>query len=88
MTSTMTATTDFPELQTLAFEVVEAGLRALVPGDRDGPVEGDDGGRGQREQLVVEQAHLAPVGLRSRRRLVVQRGDCGLDGPAVGRVVV
>jgi enoyl-CoA hydratase/carnithine racemase len=29
MTSTMTATTDFPELQTLAFEVVEAGLGVL-----------------------------------------------------------
>jgi len=26
-------------------EVVEAGLWALVPGDRDGPVEGNDGGR-------------------------------------------
>ena len=29
MTSTMTATTDFPELQTLAFEVAEAGLGVL-----------------------------------------------------------
>ena len=67
--------------------MVEAGLRALMPGDRDGPVEGDDGGRGQCEQLVVEQAHLAPVGLLERRRLVVQRGDRGLDGPAVRRVV-
>jgi hypothetical protein len=45
------------------FEVVEAGLWALMPGDRNGSVEGDDGGRGQCEELVVEQAHLAPVGL-------------------------
>jgi enoyl-CoA hydratase/carnithine racemase len=29
MTSTMTATTDFPELQTLAFEMAEAGLGVL-----------------------------------------------------------
>ena len=29
MTTTMTATTDFPELQTLTFEVVEAGLGVL-----------------------------------------------------------
>ena len=43
--------------------MIEPGLWPLIPGDRDGPVEGDDGRRGQCEQFVVEQAHLARVGL-------------------------
>ena len=41
----------------------ERGGRAVDLADGDGAVEGDDRGRGDREQLVVEGDDLRPVGL-------------------------
>ena len=42
----------------------QSGRRSLDLGQRDGPVERDDGGGGHGVQLVVEGEHLAPVGVR------------------------
>lgn len=57
---------------------------AVAHRHRRGPVQGDDRGRGEGEQHVVERHDLRPVGGREVRGLVVQRGDGGLHAVRAG----
>ncbi len=56
----------------------QPGPRPVGLADRDGPVEPDDRGVGEGQQLVVPLDDLDPVGLGGARGVGVQGGDRGL----------
>ena len=70
----------------LVHELQRAG-GAFHLGHRDAPVEGDDGGRRHRHQLVVERQDLAPVRVRGGRGVAVHGVDRGLKliGPGAAQ---
>ena len=53
--------------------------RAVDLRDRDGPVERDDRGRREDEELVVEREDLFPVGVGCSGRVAVDRVDRRLE---------
>ena len=60
-------------------ELLQAGLRSADHGDRDDPVQRDHRPRRERLEQLVEREDLQPVGVLRARRLVVHRGDRGLQ---------
>src|SRR5690606_26818207 len=60
-------------------ELAEAGGRAVAHGERNGPVECDDGRWAQVQQRVVEADDLGPVGLVGGRCFGVNRGNGSLQ---------
>ena len=64
----------------------ERGCGAVYLADRDGAVEGDDGGGGKLEQVVVEGDNLRPVGLVEGCCVGVHGADRGLELVGAGLV--